>query len=128
METITINGHVIYDPPEEMSIIAPNKSAAVIETYGGAAYFNWGLIYPGTNIILNWKYMLASDWNTIQSFMPLLGSLYFTAKTVASPGTSPVFTVWLMSLTGMYHRTMQTGTNVYRKNCTLNLVIESQVS
>lgn len=125
MANISIGGTTLDSNPASCSIIKADKSCAVVHTYMGAAFFNWGTLLQGKELELRWDYMKETDFATLDAMMDADGSVVFDPQ----DGSSNTFNVWLISLDGDYFLEMGDGNSasVFRKNVVLVMVIESEV-
>ncbi len=126
MANISIGGTTLDSNPASCSIIKADKSCAVVPTYGGAAFFNWGTVLQGKEIELRWDYMKETDFAAFDAMMDADGTVVFDPQ----DGSGDTFNVWLLSLDGDYYMEIGDGdsTSVFRKNVVLVLVIESEVA
>ena len=79
-------------------IIRPEKRTAEVETYGGTAFFSWGVSIAGTHRLLTWRAMPVSMFNDIDS-------LYQNDTTVTwepGDGSGKTYDVELTRLSGTY--------------------------
>ena len=71
-----IGGYTLLENPEEYPDIIPQKSTATLNTYGGAAFFSFGLFTAGQILSYKWPYMSVTDFDAIntiyQSDLPVL--------------------------------------------------------
>jgi hypothetical protein len=126
MANISIGGTTLDSNPSACSIIKADKSCAVVPTYEGAAFFNWGTVLQGKELELRWDYMKETDFAAIDALMDDDGTKVFDPQ----DGSGDTFNVWLMSLDGDYHLEMGNGdsASVFRRNVVLIMVIESEVT
>ncbi len=126
MANISIGGMTLDSNPASCSIIKADKSCSVVQTYWGAAFFNWGTVLQGKEIELRWDYMKETDFAALDAMMDADGTVVFDPQ----DGSGDTFNVWLMSLDGDYYMEIGDGdsTSVFRKNVVLVLVIESEVA
>lgn len=100
----------------------PNKKrvAHEAETIGGVQFYSWGAKIAGKKLTLKWKYMLVTQFNSIQTI------LENDTQCTFQPGDGNTYNVQVLRLNGAYFLDNSTQAEL-RKNVTLELVIISQV-
>lgn len=126
MANMSIGGYTLDSNPSSLTVIKAAKSCAVVRTLGGAAFFNWGTVLPGTPIEARWDKMLETEFAAIDDMMDADGTVVLDPQ----DGSGSTFNVWLVSFDGDYYLEISDGTdaNVFRQNVVLQIVIESEVS
>lgn len=126
MANMSIGGYTLDSNPANLTVIKAAKSCAVVKTLGGAAFFNWGTVLPGSPVEARWDKMLETEFATIDAMMDADGTVVLDPQ----DGSGKTFNVWLVSFDGDYYLEISDGTvaGVYRQNVVLEMVIESEVS
>ena len=108
------------NPNEPVSIITQERRASSIKTLGGIAFFSWGALLPGQEILLPWSFMTTAQYNSLH------GLLTADAQVVWDPENGSTYNVEILSLKGEYHLDAGAGA-AYRKNVEMVLLIMSAV-
>ncbi|OPY90575.1 MAG: hypothetical protein A4E73_02419 [Syntrophaceae bacterium PtaU1.Bin231] len=126
MANMSIGGVTLSSNPSACSLIKADKSCSLIQTYGGAAFFNWGTVLQGKEIELRWEYMEETDFASLDALMDGDGTVIFDPQ----DGSGSTYNVWLISLDGDYHLALGDGddSSVYRRDVSLIMAIESEVA
>jgi hypothetical protein len=126
MANMSIGGTTLDSNPSSCGVIKADKSCALVPTYEGAAFFNWGTVLQGKEIELRWDYMKETDFAILDALMDGDGTVVFDPQ----DGSGDTFNVWLISFDGEYYLEMSDGTEaaVFRRNVVLVMAIESEVS
>lgn len=106
-----------YDP-DSCTLPRGQKSVSVVETYGGAAVFSWGVILPGTKISMSWDMMS-------KSLFEQLDALYVADNVVqwVTGIDGKTYNVEITKLDGAYM-----GGLDYRGDVSMELIIMSEVT
>jgi len=119
---MTLGAYTFVAEPSDFDIPKKERRAAALETYGGVAFYSWGALQAGQEIILKWSACPTAQFDELQALLEA------DAEIVWDPDidSSIAFNVEILELTGAYHMS-RLGSAEYRKNVNLKLVIISEV-
>jgi hypothetical protein len=110
--------------PSDFTPPRPVRSNAYVETMESVAHFSWGFFWPGKIIELEWNYMPSSQFDSLDAIFQ------DDEEVVWDPGIEEdgdTYNVQILNFTGEFHETVGTGTEIWRKNCKMTLLIMSEV-
>ena len=120
MDAMTLGSYTFWRNPDQFTIPRQQKYASVIPTYGGVAYFSWGLFLAGQKVLLEWDVMTKAMWDELQTI------LENDTGVVWDPQTGTAYNVEVLQLEGKYvFKSLLDG--AYRREVKLTLLIKSQV-
>ena len=122
MNKMTLSGEsgqcTVWRNPNKFTIPNKTKFSSSIETYGGIAYFSWGMFTAGQKIKLEW------DWYDSASFDSLQTLLEDDEQKVWDPQTGTTYTVEMIKLDGKYLESALLDAP-WRRDVVLELLIRS---
>ncbi len=122
MANMVLSAYTFPANPSEIPVIMEKVDNAVVKTYSSYAYFSWGKTIVGTLIRMVWAFMEKAQWDQFYTLYQSDVSMVWDPQ----DGSSKTYNVRIMSLDGEYHIAFS-GSDVYRKNVSLVLLIESEI-
>jgi hypothetical protein len=124
MANISIGGHTLRHNPSEMDPFESEKSAATVPTYGGGAYFSWGMFLVGTEKSMSWTYMEADEYAVIRALYVADAPVVFDPQ----DGSSKTYSVEIKEFYGSLFRRFGSAAGTFRKNVKMTIFIISEVT
>jgi hypothetical protein len=116
--------YTFTDNPEEFIDIIAQKHSASVDTYTTVAYFSWGMLIDGKEIILEWDYMSKAQFDALDTLYQADTATVFDPQ----DGKGNTYNVEITNLEGQYFVSPEvTGARDYRKNVKMSLLILSEV-
>ena len=109
------------NPNEPVSVITQERRANAVKTLGGIAFFSWGSVQPGQEILLPWSFMPTAQYTSLHDLLAA------DAQIVWDPENGSTYNAEILSLKGEYHL-FAGAAAAYRKNVELKLLIISEVA
>lgn len=100
--------------PDDYTLPQPVRSTAAVDTYGGSAFFSWGIISVGQKVTISWDAMTKALYDQ------LMALLVADAAVTWLPEDSYSYTVQITDLNGTL---VTTFANAYRQKVTLTMII-----
>jgi len=116
MQKMTLGSYTFWRNPDQFSIPKQVRHSAVVKTYGGTAFFSWGLFY-GQSVLLEWEWMDSSAFASLQSL------LEDDEEKVWVPQTGTSYDVEILKLDGVYSENSQTDAP-WRKSVKLSMLVK----
>ena len=69
---------------------------SIVKTYSGAAYFSWGTLQEGQEILIEWGWMKEAQWDQLQTLLEA------DTQIVWDPQTGTTYNVEVTRLEGIY--------------------------
>ena len=113
-----------YNSKINFPVIKPKKSNAHVETYSGVAYFSWTPTIKGVVIPLEWDWMPAAQFNSLEALYQADGLVVFDPSGGVNGATK--YNVIMVKFDGVYWLNMETN-NSYREKVKMELLIISQI-
>ncbi len=123
MANISIGGHTLRHNPSEMDPIESEKSAATVPTYGGGAYFSWGMFLVGTEKSLNWSMMEADEYAAIRALYVADAPVVFDPQ----DGSGKTYNVEIREFYGGLFRRFGSAAGTFRKDVKMTLFIIEEI-
>jgi hypothetical protein len=109
--------------PSKMTVLVKDKFAAEVITHSSVAFFDWGRVWAGKPVTMNWDYMTATDFDLLDALQDVAGDQTFDPQ----DGKGKTYQVWVKKVNGVeYHLDLSSSTGVYRKDVELILIIKAQ--
>jgi hypothetical protein len=112
-----------WNPIIKFPVIQKNKRNAVIDTYGGVAYFSFGSFIAGVIIPMEWEWMPATQYNDLNTLYQADELIIFDPSGGVDGATT--YNVIVKDLEGVYWLNMDTSES-YRKDIKMNILIMSE--
>jgi hypothetical protein len=122
MANMSLGGHTFLSNPSKMTVLLKKKYAVEEVTYSSVAFYDWGRSWAGMPVTLNWDFMEATDFDTIEALQDIAGDLVFDPQ----DGKGKTFDVWFKFFDGEYHLDPRSASGVFRTNVEMKLVIKEQ--
>lgn len=116
MQKMTLGSYTFWRNPKQSPIPRQLRHTASVKTYGGTAFFSWGLFY-GQTVLLEW------DWMTSDAFDSFQSLLEDDEEKIWNPQIGTNYDVEILKLDGIYMEDALTDAN-WRKNVKLSLLIK----
>lgn len=123
MAKISLGSMTLSRNPSKMSLINARRRSAMVDTYDGIAFFTWGTILDGVQVVMEWPFMKTGTFASLDNFLQLDSSLVLNPQ----DGSGHTYNAEILSLEGEYHRGLSVAANTYRTNIKMTLVITSRV-
>jgi len=123
--TMSISTTTFALDPGDMTILKSDKVCSFTKTYNGVAFFSWGKTIVGKEIALNWNAMPSTMFDAIDALITVDSTMIWTPNI---PGSTVTYEVNLLGLDGSYWISQESSAAYYRKNCTLRMLIMSEVT
>lgn len=120
MNKMTLGGYTFARNPNKSTEPKQYRSTSVVPTYGGAAFFSWGMFIEGLEVTLEWDYMTEAMFEQLQSLLD------DDESKVWDPQTGSTYNVQMLTLEGEYLTTSLLDAE-WRQNVKLTMVIMSEV-
>lgn len=111
--------------PFDMTVLKSDKVCSYIKTYDGIAFFSWGKTIVGKIIDLKWNAMPSTMFDAIDTLINTDTTMIWTPNI---PGSTVTYEVNLISLNGQYWISQESSSAYYRKDCSLRILIMSEVT
>lgn len=122
MANMSLGGHTFASNPSKMTVLVKDKAAAEVLTYSSVAYFDWGRVWAGKPITLEWDYMLATEFDTLDALQDTAGDMIFDPQ----DGKTKTYDVWFKHFDGQYHLDPTSGAGVFRSGVEMILIVKEQ--
>jgi hypothetical protein len=107
-----------------MTVIRPQKSCAVVQTYESAAYFSWGASIVGLELELSFAYMDAAEFESLDALYRADAAIVFDPQDGSSPPVT--YNVEMTKLDCKYYLALDKTAGNCRKNVTVTLLVLSE--
>jgi len=124
MANMSIGGYTLKHNPSEMDPIESEKSAATIPTYGGGAYFDFGMFLIGTDKNFRWSYMEADEYATLRTKYVASLPVVFDPQ----DGSGKTYNVEIKQFYGSLFRKFGSAAGTFRKDVKMTLFLISEVT
>ena len=116
-------GSVVFNTytPDDFTLPQARKVSASIDTYGGVAFFSWGLLTIGQTIELNWEVMDSTLFAALEALYATDATVLWKPQISATKG----YNVEIIEFTG---KLIAGAENTYRRNVILRLLIVGEVT
>ena len=114
-----------FTDPSEMTILKSDKICSFIKTYGGVEFFSWSKSIVGKVIDMRWKAIPSTMFDAIDTLITTDTTMIWSPNV---PGSTVTYEVNLLGLDGQYWLSKESSSSFYRRNCSLKLVIMSEVT
>ena len=108
--------------PQAMTMIRAERESAVVKTYDSVAFFSWGADIVGKAITLTWNAMTKTQFDLLDEIYQADVEVEFDPTDITEESTK--YNVQVTNLQGEYWA----GVSDYRLNCSLELLIMSEVT
>lgn len=119
-----LGDYVLPYYPSGFTIPRPERSNAYLETYSSVKHFDWGFFWAGKIIDLQWNFMPSEQFDNLDEIFQE------GEEIVWDPGISGLdatYNVQILDFTGDFHESAESGTEIWRQNCRMPLLILSEV-
>ncbi len=123
MAKMSLGSYVFPHNPSKMSILKAKRITASVETYSSVAFFSWGTTVKGIKLKLQWPFMAASTFASIDALCMADVELVLNPQ----DGSGKTYTTEILSFDGEYHVGLAVAANSYRKNVEMELLIKAKV-
>ena len=123
MPNMSLDTYTFSVNPSDMPIIKAERSASYVDTYSGIAFFSWGPVLPGREILLEWTYMPADMWDQLDTLYQADAEVIFDPQ----DGSGKAYNVEILKLDGQWFLKWGTDSGTLRKNVKMVLLIMSEV-
>ena len=124
MNKMILGGVTFTENPKiNFPVIKPKKVNAVVDTYDGVAYFGWTPRIIGTIIPLEWDWMSAAQFDSLNTLYQSDGVVVFDPSGGIAEATT--YNVIVKELDGVYWLNLDTN-EAYREKVKMELLIMSQ--
>lgn len=107
--------------PDDFTIPTARRATAVLETYGGLAFFSWGIFTVGQKINITWDIMDATLFGQLDTLLQADSSVLWKPQINAAKG----YTVEITNLSG---KLVAGAESPYRRDVVLELLIIAEVT
>jgi len=123
--SMSISTTTFVAEPAQMTILKSDKVCSFIKTYDGVAFFSWGKSIVGKEIMLNWAAMPSTMFDAIDALIATDTTAVWDPNI---PGSTVTYSVNLLGLNGAYWISKESSSAYYRKDCSLRILIMSEVT
>jgi hypothetical protein len=125
MANMSLTGYTFAAQPNDMTPIRAERSCAKVDTYSSVGFFSWGPLLPGKEILLEWTYMPADMFVSLDTLYQADAQVVFDPQ----DGTSKTYNVEIIGLEGKYCLGKYGLTSSeLRKDVKMKLLIISEVT
>ncbi len=119
---MTLGSYQFEWNPKRYTIPKKQRYYSVVDTYSDVAFFDWGSLIDGQQIMLEWDFMMQAQFNQFQDLMVSGEQLVWAPIS----GESPTYNVEVCALDGKYFEG-SIHDAPYRLDVRLLLMIDSEV-
>lgn len=122
---MTLGNYTLTYYPSAFTPPRPVRSNAHIETMESVAHFSWGVSIVGKIIEMEWNYMPSIQFDLLDAIFQA------DAEVIWDPGIpyqGDTYNVEILDFTGEYHESVDSGSEIWRKNCKMTLLIMSMAA
>lgn len=109
--------------PSGMVVLTPKLYCSQVLTYSGVEFFSWGASIVGVNIDIEWNYMPADQFDSINTLYQAAASIVWNPQL----GDAKTYNVMITNFRGKYFIELTSSSSIRRKDVVLSLLIMSQV-
>lgn len=121
---MSLGDYALVYYPSDFTPPRPVRSNAYVETMESVAHFSWGIFIVGKIIDLQWNYMPSDQFDSLDAIFQE------DEEVVWDPGIEEggdTYNVQILDFTGEFHEAVGSGSEIWRKNCKMELLIMSEV-
>lgn len=118
MAKISIGNFILPHNPSKMTMVHAQRHTAKAKTLNTIAFYSWGTMVNGLEIVMNWPFMKSSTFATLDGLIMADSPATFNPQ----DGSGSIYNIELEKLDGDYHIGLSSGIT-YRKNVKLTLTI-----
>lgn len=111
--------------PSDMTIIKSDKICSYAQTYSSVAFYSWGKSIVGKEIDLKWNSMPSTQFDAIDTLIASDTTMIWTPNIT---GSTVTYEVNLINLDGSYFISQESSSRFWRTNCSLKMLIMSEVT
>ena len=124
--TMELGTYTFETDPQECTQPIKNRRCDDIETFGGVAFFSWGLFIEGEVIKMKWPACSTGQYNSLRALFYADEQVVWAPDAGDSSAGTIEYNVEIKSLKGDYHMSKKANAP-FRKDVELELVIISEV-
>lgn len=123
MANMILGGVTFSWNPSGMVVLTPKLYCSQVLTYSGVEFFSWGASIVGVNIDIEWNYMPADQFDSINTLYQAAASIVWNPQL----GDAKTYNVMITNFRGKYFIELTSSSSIRRKDVVLSLLIMSQV-
>lgn len=116
---------IFAQDPGNMTLIKSDKICSYAKTYDSVAYFSWGKSIIGKEIALGWNAMPSTMFDSIDTFIGAETTVIWAPEIT---GSTVTYEVNILGFDGAYWISPESSAAYHRRNCSLRLLIMSEVT
>lgn len=119
MANMSLGSYTFEANPSDATLIKPERSGSAVETYSSVAFFSWGVSIVGKIVELQWDYMPSLMFDELDDLYRADAAVVFDPQ----DGSSRVYNVEILDLSGKYFQNLEIGAAIIRKDVKLTLLV-----
>lgn len=122
MANMVLGGHTFASNPSRMTVLVKDKLLAEVLTLESVAVFDWGRLWAGKPLTLEWDYMPATEFDTMEALQDTVGDMVFDPQ----DGKGKTYDVWIKSFDGQYFLSLTSNAGDFRSGVEMVLIVKEQ--
>ena len=123
MANMTLGGYTFAVNPSDMPVIKAKRHTGYVKTYSSVAFFSWGAILPGTEVLLEWTYMPGDMFESLDALLAADAQVVFDPQ----DGSGLTFNVEILNFEGKHFLKFGTDSGTLKKDVKMLLLIVSEI-